>query len=92
MFAHFVHKKNLLAVHIMKEWYLALWGNGFDAYNNYRRTGKPNDMQPTISSSPDAFIRTFWYPAVHANLNKSAAQKANPTAKTFWDKNPDPLK
>lgn len=77
---------------IMKEWYMALWGNGLDAYNNYRRTGKPNDMQPTISSSPDAFIRTFWYPAVHANLNKTASQKTNLTQKTFWDKNPDPLK
>jgi hypothetical protein len=77
---------------IMKEWYMALWGNGLDAYNNYRRTGMPNDMQPTITSSPDAFIRTFWYPAVHANLNKTASQKTSLTQKTFWDKNPDPLK
>ena len=77
---------------IMKEWYLALWGNGYDAYNNYRRTGKPNDLQPTITSTPGPFIRTFWYPAVTANLNKSIAQKGDLTQRVFWDKNPDALK
>ena len=77
---------------IMKEWYMALWGNGYEAYNNYRRSGKPNDLQPTISSTPGPFVRTFWYPAVFANLNKSGSQKGDMTVKTFWDKNPDPLK
>ena len=77
---------------IMKEWYLALWGNGYDAYNNYRRTSKPADLQPTISNAPGPFIRTFWYPAVNANLNKSATQKPDNIQRTFWDKNPDALK
>ncbi|MBC7828522.1 MAG: SusD/RagB family nutrient-binding outer membrane lipoprotein [Chitinophagaceae bacterium] len=77
---------------VMKEWYMALWGNGYDAYNNYRRTGKPDDMQPMVNSTPGPFIRTFWYPAVTANLNKSTTQKADLTQKVFWDKNPDPLK
>lgn len=77
---------------IMKEWYMALWGNGYDAYNNYRRTGKPNDLQPMINATPGPFIRTFWYPAVTANLNKSVTQKADLTQKVFWDKNADPLK
>ena len=25
---------------IMKEYFIALWGNGIESYNNYRRTGK----------------------------------------------------
>lgn len=78
---------------IMKEYYIALWGNGIEAYNNYRRTGKPSNMQPTVyAPSPGFFIRTFYYPSVYVNLNKNAAQKPNPglqTVKVFWDNNPD---
>jgi hypothetical protein len=77
---------------IMKEWYMALWGNGYEAYNNYRRTGKPNDLQPMLNAAPGPFIRTFWYPAVSANQNKSVTQKTDLTQKVFWDKNADPLK
>jgi hypothetical protein len=77
---------------VMKEWYLALWGNGIDAYNNYRRTGKPDNMQLSVDANYGAFVRTFWYPSVSADLNSSVAQKANLTVRTFWDKNPDPLK
>ncbi|MEO6454659.1 MAG: SusD/RagB family nutrient-binding outer membrane lipoprotein, partial [Ginsengibacter sp.] len=29
---------------IMKEWYLASWGNGVEPYNFYRRTGKPDNL------------------------------------------------
>lgn len=69
---------------IMKEHMIALWGNGLESYNNYRRTGKPNNMAPTLEPNPGEFIRSAYYPAVHINLNANASQKEL-TQKVFWD-------
>ena len=77
---------------IMKEWYLAAWGNGVEPYNNYRRTGKPENMQLTVyAADPGYFIRSFLYPSVYVNRNLNAPQQKNPGAanKVFWDTNPD---
>lgn len=75
---------------LSKEYYIALWGNGIEGYNLYRRTGKPSDMQPMRSTNPGVFLRSLIYPAVYANLNESATQKnANVVNKVFWDNNPD---
>lgn len=75
---------------VMKEWYLASWGNGVDPYNFYRRTGKPDNLQPpALSANPGSFIRSFFYPAVYANLNNKATQKTGTGNKVFWDTNPD---
>jgi len=76
---------------IIREWYLALWGNGVDSYNNYRRTGKPDNFQFAVSPSPGNFIRTFFYPANFVNLNVNVEQKPGVAQKTFWDINPDNL-
>lgn len=73
---------------IMKEYYIALWGNGYEAYNNYRRTGKPGNMQPTINAAPGEFIRSHLYPSNYVNLNQNAVQKANVGVRVFWDNNP----
>jgi hypothetical protein len=73
---------------IMKEYYIALWGNGLDAYNNYRRTGKPGNMQPTIEASPGEFVRSHLYPSDYVNLNQNATQKASVGIRVFWDNNP----
>ncbi len=73
---------------IMKEYYIALWGNGVDAINNYRRTGKPDNMQLTRSASPGSFTRSMLYPANLVNLNLNAAQKSGVDVKVFWDNNP----
>ncbi len=77
---------------LMTEYYIALWGNGIESYNNYRRTGSPDDMQPTLDPNPGFFIRSFYYPSVYVNLNLNAQQKPNPgetPVKVFWDNNPD---
>lgn len=74
---------------IMKEYYIALWGNGIEAYNNYRRTGKPSNMQPALQPAPGDFIRSFFYASVYVDLNKNATQKPGTLVKTFWDTNPD---
>ena len=73
---------------IMKEYYLALWGNGLDAYNNYRRTGKPGNFQFTRLPDPGSFIRSHLYPSVHVSLNQNAAQKSSVAVQVFWDNNP----
>jgi hypothetical protein len=78
---------------IMKEYWLATWGNGIEPYNNYRRTGKPGNLQPVLTTpNPGLFIRSFLYPAVYINRNQNApAQKTPGVAanKVFWDNNPD---
>jgi len=74
---------------IMKEYYIALWGNGIEAWNNYRRTSYPSDLSPHVKT-PGSFPRTFMYPATVVNTNSSIEQKAI-TSKTFWDLNSDEL-
>ncbi len=72
---------------IMREYYLAAWGNGIEAYNGYRRTGKPENMQPTRLPASGNYYRTFLYPSNYVTLNANASQKEN-TVQVFWDNNP----
>lgn len=78
---------------IMTEYYLAAWGNGVEPYNNYRRTGKPDNMQlPEAVPEPGLFMRSFFYPSVFVNRNSNAPAQKNPgneADKVFWDNNPD---
>jgi hypothetical protein len=72
-----------------REFYVACWGNGIEAYNSYRRTGAPTNMQPTLQLNPGPFYRSLVYPAIYVNLNSSATQKDfDATNKVFWDTNP----
>lgn len=73
---------------VMKEYYIALWGNGLEAYNMYRRTGKPNNMTPALEPNPGPFIRSFFLPNFHVQRNSTASQKEL-TQPVFWDTNPD---
>jgi hypothetical protein len=70
---------------IMKEYYMALWGNGVDAYNMYRRTNKPEYMQYVLEANPGPFINSHLYPSVFVNRNLNATQKANVGVQVFWD-------
>jgi len=76
---------------IAREYWIALFGSGVEAYNLYRRTGRPTGMQPTVNPLPGAFPRTFWYPSSFEARNSSVVQKANLTGKVFWDNNSDNL-
>lgn len=74
---------------IVNEAYIAGWGNGIDAYNTYRRTGFPSDMQPALRlANPGLFYRSFTYPASYVNRNSNANQKDNNAVQVFWDNNP----
>lgn len=72
---------------VMKEYYIALWGNGLEAYNMYRRTAKPNNMAPALEPNPGPFIRSFFLPNFHVQRNSTATQKEL-TQPVFWDNRP----
>ena len=65
--------------------FVAKYGNGLGAYNFYRRTGFPTTLQPNIEPNPGGFIRSFYYPADHANNNSNISQKSGVTDPVFWD-------
>lgn len=74
---------------VMKEYFIALWGNGLESYNMYRRTGKPNNTPPLIdpqAASTASFPRLMLYPANYVNLNSNATQRIT-TEQVFWDNN-----
>jgi hypothetical protein len=72
---------------VMKEYLIALQGNGLEGYNGYRRTCKPNNLQPLRLDDPSPFARSFWYPSNYVNRNSNASQKADVTVPVFWDSN-----
>jgi len=75
---------------IAEQYFIALWGNGIEAYNTYRRTGQPADLQPAHDlSDPGVFVRSHWYPATAADNNINVNQKTDVTEPVFWDTNPE---
>jgi len=68
-----------------KQYWIAMWGNGTDAYNAYRRTGFPTDVQPNIEPQPGAFPNSMWYPDNYTSTNSNATQKSDLTGKVFWN-------
>ncbi|MBT30280.1 MAG: SusD/RagB family nutrient-binding outer membrane lipoprotein [Thalassobius sp.] len=73
---------------LMKEYYIALWGNGLEAYNMYRRTGKPSNMAPALEAGAGDFIRSYFYPSVNVDRNANMVQKSITDA-VFWDNGVD---
>lgn len=69
---------------IMNEYYIALWGNGIESYNMYRRTGMPNNMMPALQGAAGGFMSSFYLPADHVTRNPNATQKEI-TERVFWD-------
>ncbi len=74
---------------IVNEYYFALFGNGVEIYNTYRRTGMPYNLQPLLKQDTDKFLRSFYYPEAEVFNNSSIEQKADVYQKVFWDTNPD---
>jgi hypothetical protein len=68
-----------------QEFFVSLYGNGNDAYNFYRRTGYPNNLQPNLEPDPGSYIRSLWYPSNFVNTNSSVNQKPDVTQTVFWD-------
>ena len=76
-------KKNI----VYEQYWIAMYGNGIDAYNTYRRTGFPKTLQANIEPQPGAFIRSLYYPANFVETNNVVDQKSNVEVKVFWDNN-----
>jgi hypothetical protein len=74
---------------VAREYWLALFGNGVEAYNLYRRTGMPNRMQPGLIASFGDFPRSLIYPSSYVNRNSNAVQKGSNRVRVFWDTNPE---
>ena len=70
---------------IINEYRLALFGNGVEAYNTFRRTDKPEGLQPLLKSSNNDFITSFFYPRTEVDNNNNISQKADHTQRVFWD-------
>lgn len=73
---------------IIKEYYIASWGNGIEPYNNYRRTGYPDNFQPTIEDNPGDYFSTALYPGASVTTNPNAPSNTR-TKKVFWAPNLD---
>ncbi|MBO6795259.1 MAG: SusD/RagB family nutrient-binding outer membrane lipoprotein [Balneolaceae bacterium] len=75
---------------IAREYYFALWGNGYEAYNLMRRTGFPDrddNLQPARSPNPGNWPRSVYYPANMIERNENIEQKSNADflIGPFWD-------
>jgi hypothetical protein len=76
---------------IGREAYIAYWGNGVEAYNSYRRTGAPGNLQPTIQTGAGFWTRSFPYPATYSTLAGGPVKDNEQVNKVFWDGNPAQL-
>ena len=72
---------------IGKEYWLAMYGNGVEGYNLYRRTGAPTNLQPTLLGT-GGFPRSFLYPNNTVDRNINITQKPGLSEQVFWDNNP----
>lgn len=69
---------------IMKEFYIAAWGNGIEPFNNYRRTGYPSNMQPTLLPASGDYFYSAFYPVNSISTNTNAPTSNLRTRKSFW--------
>ncbi|SEJ12844.1 Starch-binding associating with outer membrane [Cyclobacterium xiamenense] len=70
---------------IMTEYQLALWGNGIEAYTNYRRTGYPDfaETSPVMGNPP--YPQRFIIPVSELETNPSLADYSpDPFEPVFW--------
>ena len=77
---------NLRLNFALKQAWFANFGNGFEGYNSFRRTGYPSDIQ-----APLQLIRQYALSLPYAqdeiNLNPNTPQKAydSPSSAVIWD-------
>ncbi len=75
---------------IIREYYFAVFPNGYEAYNAMRRTGYPDradNLQPARSPNPGNWYRSVLYPANMTERNSNVEQKSNSDILQgpFWD-------
>lgn len=70
---------------IQRQNHIALFGNGYEAYNAYRRTAAPRDLQFGREADLREFPRLMLYPADYVNLNASISTNRVISEQVFWD-------
>lgn len=70
-----------------EQFFIAVFGNGVESYNFYRRTGYPTTLQPNRSPSPGVFPRSMYYPSNVVTTNSNISQKPDQAQPVFWDTN-----
>ncbi len=71
---------------IIREYFIAAYGNGIEPYNNLRRTGFPSSIQAPIQPAGQ-FPRSYLYPSNEVDVNTNLTQKSL-SDQVFWDTNP----
>jgi len=69
---------------IVREYYLASFGNGREPYFNYKRTGYPVMESPILPAG--SFPRSYRYPDGETTTNPNITQNSL-TDQVFWDNN-----
>lgn len=70
---------------VANQYWFAAHGNGIEAYNLYRRTGMPRNLQPALEPNPGAFVQSYYYPLAVITRNNAIIQKNDVTVPVFWD-------
>ena len=68
---------------IIKEYYIAAFGNGLEAYNMYRKTGMPLNMAPPLQEDTGDFPRSMRYANSFVDRNIDVDQKTE-AVPVFW--------
>ncbi|MTI38519.1 SusD/RagB family nutrient-binding outer membrane lipoprotein [Fulvivirga lutimaris] len=71
--------------YMMKQAWFANFGNGFEVYNAYRRTGYPSTLQTPLQT-PRSFPLRLPYAQAELNLNASTPTIIYDVDRVFWDK------
>lgn len=72
--------------YVMKQAWFANYGNGFEQYNAFRRTGYPNDLQEPLEL-PRQYALRLPYALDELNLNNNTPDVVydSPTDAVWWD-------
>lgn len=72
--------------YVLKQAWFANFGNGFEVYNAFRRTGFPNDLQAPLQI-PRQFALRLPYAQSEVNLNSNTPSVVydSPSNAVFWD-------
>jgi hypothetical protein len=84
-FDNAVGNTNKLRVVLKEAWFMN-FGNGFEIYNTFRRTGFPNDLQTPLQR-PRQFALRLPYAQDEVNLNSNTPTIVydSPSNAVFWD-------
>lgn len=70
---------------IITEKYVASFGQIVEPWTDFRRTGYPAAITPPVNALFNYVPRSFYYPQSEIDANTNAKQKADMSARIFWD-------